>query len=220
MAKGGADIVVGHFRAFADEDDPHLVNAATALNNRFDSLTARDIEVTSENFQTELKTIYGVVWGMLYSVEFLKRHAISFPDRHLYHEDMCFFLKCYSAFPTFRIIPSLTALYRMRPNSITNTHNKRLIIKRKRDFRLALQEAFDHIVKRYGEEKGGQIVELIKGHRSYRRLLEKRCLGGLLTKRWIGTDRLFFLGGLCVYRESYMEDCTVECRIFGIPFSK
>ena len=218
MQKGDADIVVGHFHAFPDKNEPDLVKASEHLNRRFAAFTARDIPVTLENFQKELKTVYGVVWGMLYSANFLRKHGIRFPDRHLYHEDMCFFLKCYSAFPTFRCINAPVALYRMRANSITNSKSRRIAIKRKRDLRVCLQEAFAHIMRQYGEEKGRHIVELIKGHPSYRRLLEKRYLGGLFVKKWIGTDRVFRLCGVTVYRESFLEDNTVEHRIFGIPF--
>lgn len=217
MQKGGADIVVGHFHAFPDEDDAALMTSAEHLNRRFNALSARDISVSLENFQKELKTIYGVVWGMLYSVDFLKAHHIAFPEKHLYHEDMCFFLKCYSALPTFRCIDAPVALYRMRRNSITNSKDRRNAVKRKRDFRICLQDAFDHMVRQYGEEKGSRLIELIKGHPSYRRMLEKRYLGGLFVKKWQDTDRLFLLCGLTVYRERFLEDNSVEHRIFGIP---
>ncbi|MBQ2761060.1 MAG: glycosyltransferase family 2 protein [Mailhella sp.] len=220
MQKGGADIVVGRFQAFPDEEDPELIKASNALNRRFSALTARDIPVTLENFQKELKTIYAVAWGMMHRTEFLKKNEIAFPDSHVYHEDICFFLQCFAALPVIRCIEAPVTRYRMRKNSITNSRNRRQAIKRKRDIRISMQQGFDRIIRHHGEEKGGHIVELIKGHPSYRRLLEKRYLGGLFVKKWIGTDRVFKLCGVSVYRELYNEDNTVEQRIFGIPFRR
>ena len=216
----GADMVNGRFKAFADEDRADLHQSVASLMPTFDLVKDSDVQVDADNFQRMLDASYAVVWGRLYSTEFMRRKGIRFHDSRILHEDKGFWLKCIGSLPHFVSIGELSVLYRIRPNSSMTSATKEQRERRKQDIRIAVEDGVAHLYKMHPEPLARQLHELTRSHRSFAPQLETRYLGGLLRLRWYKHEKLVEFCRVQIYREKVVRSGVKEYRLFGLCLHK
>ena len=216
----GADMVNGRFKAFADEDRVDLHQSVALLAATFDLVHDSDIQVNADNFQRMLDASYAVVWGRLYSAEFMRRKGIRFHDSEILHEDKGFWLKCIGSLPHFVSIRDLVVLYRIRSNSSMTCTTKEQKKRRKRDIRIAVEDGVAHLYKIHDEKFARQLHELTRSQRSFAPQLDTLYLGGLLRFRWYKHEKLVELFRVQIYREKVKRNGVKEYRLFGLLLHK
>jgi glycosyltransferase involved in cell wall biosynthesis len=216
----GADMVNGRFKAFADEDRPDLHQSVASLMPTFDLVHDSDVQVDVDNFQRMLDASYAVVWGRLYSAEFMRRKDIRFHDSKILHEDKGFWLKCIGSLPHYASTSKVVLRYRIRANSSMTSATKEQRERRKHDIRIAVEDSVAHLYKMNPEPLARQLHDLTKSHRSFAPQLETRYLGGLLRLRWHKHEKLVELCRVQIYREKIVRSGVKEYRLFGLLLHK
>ncbi|WP_458400989.1 glycosyltransferase family 2 protein [Mailhella sp.] len=220
LVRTGADMVTGRFEAFADEDLPDLIHSAGTLNETFKLMHEDDVQVTVQNYQRMLDFSYAVVWGKLFSSEYMRRKGIRFHDSRILHEDKGFWLKIIGSLPHIACIGELVTLYRIRPNSSMTSATKEQKARRKQDIRIAVEDGMAHIYQMHDEALARQLHELTKSHRSFAPQLESRWLGSLLRLRWYRHEKLVEFCRVQFYREKILRSGVKEYRLFGLLLHK
>ena len=163
-----------------------------------------------------LDASYAVVWGRLYSAEFMRRKGIRFHDSKILHEDKGFWLKCIGSLPHFVSIRDLVVLYRIRSNSSMTSSAKEQRKRRKQDIRVAVEDGVAHLYKMQPEPLARKLHELTRSHRSFAPQLDPLYFGGLLRFRWYRHEKLVELCRVQIYREKVRRDGVKEYRLFGL----
>ena len=220
LLRTGADIVTGRFEAFADEDLPDLHKSVASLNPTFALMKEADVQVTVQNYQRMLDFSYAVVWGKLFSSEYMRRKGIRFHNSRILHEDKGFWLKFIGSLPHVACIGELVTLYRIRPNSSMTNATKEQKAHRKQDIRLAVKDGIAHIYKMHNKALARQLYELTRSHRSFAPQLESRWLGGLLRLRWYTHEKYVGIYFVELYREKIRRDGIKIYRLLGIVIRK
>lgn len=220
LMRTGADMVTGRFEAFPDEDRADLIHSAGTLNETFRLMHEDDVQVTVQNYQRMLDFSYAVVWGKLFSAEYMRRKGIRFHDSRILHEDKGFWLKIIGSLPHIACIGELVTLYRIRPNSSMTSATKEQKARRKQDIRIAVEDGVAHLYKMHPEALARQLHELTRSHRSFAPQLETRYLGGLLRLRWYRHEKLVEFCRVQIYREKVLRSGVKEYRLFGLCLHK
>ncbi len=215
-SRTGADVVLGRFEAFADEDRADLLRSVADLNPTFALARDFDVQVDVHNFQRMIDASYVVVWGRLYSTAFMRRMGIRFHDSGILHEDKGFWIKCLGSLPHFVSITELVVLYRIRSGSSMTSATKEQRKRRKKDIRIAVEDGVAHFYRIHDEKLARQLHELTKSHRSFAPNLETPYFGGLLRLRWYKHEKLVEFCRVQIYREKVRRDGVKEYRLFGL----
>ena len=220
MTSSGADIVTGAAKAFADEDREDLHQSVASLNPTFALAKDLAVQVTPRNFQSMLDTSLTVVWGKLFSTEYMRRKGIRFYDGMLYHEDKGFWLKCIGSLPLLASTSKLVSYYRIRPDSVMTTMTDERKKARKADIRTAVEDGVAHLYEMHNAHLARYLHMLTRSHRSYAPNLERTYLGGLLHLRWYKHEKYVGISFVELYREKVRRDGIKIYRLLGIVFHK
>lgn len=111
-----ADIVVGHGRAFPDDDSKETHLVAESMNSWL--TLPKEAEVRGKRMFLMMNRIPCVAWGKLFRSGFLLSNSLKFVPENLKHEDNGFHLKCFACSPAIRFVYDDVYYYRIRNDSI------------------------------------------------------------------------------------------------------
>ena len=220
LARTGADMVTGRYEAFADEDRPDLKDSVARLTSTFALAHDSDVQVDIHNFQHMLDASYGVVWGKLYSSEFMRRKNIRFHDSNILHEDKGFWLKCIGSLPHYASTSKVVLRYRIRSNSSMTNVTQEQRKQRKLDIRLAVKDGIKHLYAIHSHAVARELHRQTRSHHSYALQLDSSYLGGLLHFRWYEHEKYVGIFFIELYREKIRRDGIKIYRLLGMVLRK
>jgi len=207
----GADIAISKTKAFADSDTKDLTERVKITNQNIEGHLRGLYKITSENFITMATNLSVMSWGKLFSSKFIKENGLRFIEQNAIHEDVGFWLKACSCFPTVVSTEDIGVMYRIRSGSIISTHKRK---KSKQDLISNLHSAFT-----YFDEKNKDIADdlksQVKTNECFCSLFDKR-IGFLYRERLLKDNKLISILGIPVYREKINRDKKKVYKVFGI----
>lgn len=180
--KTDATIVMSQSQAFPDVEDPLVIQRVNRVNRWLSCPPSFASKIPLH--EISLENIPCVVWGKLFSKDFLIQNNLRFIEGRVLHEDNGFWLKCLATQPSFSCINDIGTMYRIHKNSITG---KMSFINDKEQVLLSYEDAILYIRNKIQ----ANIFEKLVPHLFT--LLKKRSGGIILFSRLLNQ----FIWGKC-----------------------
>lgn len=213
------DIVISHCQAFADDKSCNKQQKKVANFNKFlTPKTIDSLDITIDNLEFYLEEIPIMLWGKMFSLEFLNKNNIRIINKNIVHEDDGFNIKVLSSFPKISVIENLSVMYRIRKNSsVSNIYKIKNREKHENNMQEALNDAITFILKKHEQYIGERIVNIIQESLKYSRFFQYKFLGSKIY--WHKYDKKIELFFIPLLREKVREQQLVM-KFLGFPIYK
>ena len=156
-----SDVVICRHSCFSDDPlDAALCSEAEGGNERISLIhTVGCYKVSLKHFGDAMAMVPIMAWNKLYSTAFIRRNHLKFANKKIIHEDNGFSIKLLSCEPDISVIHDVGVMYRQRKQSITAENSR---AKRKRDKRLAVEDAISYIENRLPSKDVMPVIRTVK----------------------------------------------------------
>lgn len=126
------DFVGSKVKVFTKSKEEALLARKKSLEKYFSHYSPMpDCQVSPENLREIMLKLPAVVWGRLYSANYLKTHKLEFISYKCSTEDEGFKVKLLSTFPKFSIIDCIGVCYRIRKGTVSERLSRDETLKKK-----------------------------------------------------------------------------------------
>ncbi len=211
LIKTESDIVISRTQVFPQNKfNILLFLGCKKLLNYLDFKPIENYKVSIDNFHQVLKNVSCVVWGKLFSKNFIDKNHLSFGEMN--YEDDSFYLKFMSCYPVITMINNTGVYYRIRNTSLTNSYiknNKQIKIQ------LALQDAFSYIEQTKSPDIANKLIQIIKNCDRYCFCFAKEYKGFLWKIFITPKETKIKILGITILKK-YKKNLKNKIKLFGI----
>jgi len=209
-------------RTFCFPDDPLDVALCAKAKGGNEEVSLAHLtdyyRVSLKHLENAMAMVPVIAWNKLYSTAFIRKNNLRFADKKIIHEDNGFSIKLLVCEPHISAISDIGVMYRQRRQSITAEIAR---AKRRRDKRLAVDDAISYIENRLPNEEAQLAIKAVKN--MYAGYFPKPWHWYLCQMRWMEHDKLVRILLVPLLRQKARlsgEKVIKTTKIFGISISK